>query len=648
MKKLLALFSILLIFSCSTKQKNTLSTSKSSQDSISSYIQKSTNPKLKAVAKLKLINKAFKLAKNSGNDSIYTTVLTQKTYNHLILQQYDSLLFYSNLNINHSKYSKEKINLGYQYSLKAYYFKVIAQNVDSAFINYNLSKNQYKAVNDRSLIGKNLINMGIIQKDKSDFFGSKETIAEALHYLNPNKDSITAARAYNTLAIDHRKLLNFDDAELYYKKAINLTTSYKSILIYKNNLAASYIDSKKYTKAITLLTEVYENDLTQNDKKQAARVLDNLTYAKWLNGSTHNIEADLLNALLQRTKHKDLKGKIASYTHLGEFYLAENPKKASSYLDSVITLSKLVKNPKAEKDALSFLIKVHPKNINYRDRYLFIQDSLYKNDLKVKTQFAKYKYDDALKEESILQLEKEKAQKELELTQQRAQKQGYSIGIAVLLLSLCFLFYFYIQRNKRLKQQNKLDKLQATLETEAQLSRKLHDDFGAKINHAMVLLQNNTEKTKVLDSLEDLYKQSRDFSREINDVDTGENYKDHLYGMLQQNNNQDVKLVITGGKNIDWTIVNKINKTVLYKVLRELVINTNKHSKATAINISFKQNSKKLEIICSDNGIGATKKALNTKNGLLNTEKRIKAINGTIIFETKKNEGFKSVIEIPN
>ncbi|MGJ8659322.1 MAG: hypothetical protein ACSHWV_05670, partial [Cellulophaga fucicola] len=273
MKKLLALFSILLIFSCSTKQKNTLSTSKSSQDSISSYIQKSTNPKLKAAAKLNLINKAFKLAKNSGNDSIYTTVLTQKTYNHLILQQYDSLLFYSNLNINHSKYSKEKINLGYQYFLKAYYFNVIAQNKDSAFVNYNLSKNQYKAVNDSSWIAKNLISISNIQKNKSDFFGSKETITEALHYLNPDKDSLTVARAYNSLATNHRKLLNYNDAELYYKKAINLTTSPNSALTYKNNLAASYISAKKYTKAITLLTEVYENDLTQNDKKQAARVL---------------------------------------------------------------------------------------------------------------------------------------------------------------------------------------------------------------------------------------------------------------------------------------------------------------------------------------------------------------------------------------
>ncbi|MCL5246502.1 hypothetical protein M4I21_11820 [Cellulophaga sp. 20_2_10] len=567
---------------------------------------------------------------------------------HFALQEYDSLMFYSNLHINHSKYKKGKTNLGNTYYLKAYYFNAIANNIDSAFVNYNLSKNQYKAFNDSSLIGKNLISMGMIQKNKSDFFGSKETITEALHYLKPNKDSTTVALAYSTLAGNHRKLLNFDDAELYYKKAFSLATNPETILKYKNNLAASYIDNKEYPKAIALLTKVHKDPLTKIEEKQAARVLDNLTYAKWLSGSKDNIEADLLNALQQRTKHKDLKGKIASYTRLGEFYTSTDPKKASAYLDSVIALSRVIKNPKAEKDALGFLIRVHPKNIDFRDRYLFLQDSLYANDLKVKTQFAKYKYDDTLKGESILRLEKEKAQNELELTQQRVQKQRYSIGIMVLLLGLCFVFYFYIQRNKRLKQQNKLDKLQATLETEAQLSRKLHDDFGAKINHAMVLVQNNTETTKVLDTLEDLYKQSRDFSREINDVDTGDNYKDHLYGMLQQNNNPDIKLVITGGKNIDWTIVNKINKTVLYKVLRELLINTSKHSKATAINISFKQTPKNLEVICSDNGIGASKKALNTKNGLLNTEKRIKAINGTIIFETKKDKGFKTLIKISN
>ncbi|SFW55333.1 tetratricopeptide repeat-containing sensor histidine kinase [Cellulophaga fucicola] len=647
MGKFFVFIVVLLFFSCTSKQNATTPSTASKLDSVSFYLNKAANSKLKPIKKIEIVNKAYNLVKFT-NDELYNTVLTQKTHTHLLLQQYDSLLFYSKLFINHSKYTKNKTNLGYIHYLKAYYFYTIANNIDSAFVNYNLSKNQYKAVNDSSWIAKNLISISNIQKNKSDFFGSKETITEALQYLIPDKDSITVAHAYNSLATNHRKLLNFNDAELYYKKAINLTTNPNSALTYKNNLAASYISAKKYTKAITLLTEVYENDLTQNDKKQAARVLDNLAYAKWLNGSTHNIEADLLNALLQRTKHKDLKGKIASYTHLGEFYLAENPKKASSYLDSVITLSKVVKNPKAEKDALSFLIKVHPKNINYRDRYLFIQDSLYKNDLKVKTQFAKYKYDDALKEESILRLEKEKAQKELELTQQRAQKQGYSIGVMVLLLGLGFLFYFYTQRSKRLKQQNKLDKLQATLETEAQLSRKLHDDFGAKINHAMVLVQSNTDTSKILDSLEDLYKQSRDFSREINDVDTSENYKDHLYGMLQQNKPQSTKLIITGGKDIDWSAVNNINKTVLYKVLRELIINTKKHSKATAIKINFNQTAKILEVICSDNGIGAEKNALNTKNGLLNTEKRIKAINGTIIFETDKHKGFKTLIKIPN
>lgn len=647
MSKFFTLIIALICISCTTKNNTTISTD-FKQDSVNFYLAEAGNTKLKPLEKLKTINKAYSLVKTTSNGALYNTVLTQKTHTHFALQQYDSLLFYSNLNINHSKYSKEKINLGYQYFLKAYYFNVIAQNKDSAFVNYNLSKNQYKAVNDSSWIAKNLISISNIQKNKSDFFGSKETITEALHYLNPDKDSITVARAYNSLATNHRKLLNFNDAELYYKKAINLTTSPNSALTYKNNLAASYISAKKYTKAITLLTEVYENDLTQNDKKQAARVLDNLTYAKWLNGSTEKIETNLLNALKQRTKYKDLLGRIASYTHLGEFYLAKNPKKASSYLDSVIALSKVIKNPKAEKDALELLIKISPKNIDFRDRFLFIQDSLYTNDLKVKTQFAKYRYDDTLKEESILRLEKEKAQKELELSQQRAQKQRYSIGIAVLLLCLCFVFYFYIQRSKRLKQQNKLDKLQATLETEAQLSRKLHDDFGAKINHAMVLVQNNTETTKVLDTLEDLYNQSRDFSREINDVDTGNNYKNHLYGMLQQNTPQNIKLIITGGKNINWNTITHINKKVLYKVLRELIINTKKHSKATAIKINFKQTTKNLEVNCSDNGVGADKKALNTKNGLLNTEKRINAINGTIIFETNKNQGFKTIIKIPN
>ena len=279
-----------------------------------------------------------------------------------------------------------------------------------------------------------------------------------------------------------------------------------------------------------------------------------------------------------------------------------------------------------------------------RDRYVFLQDSLYEQELKVKTQFAKYKYDDKLKQESILRLEKDNAEKELEVSRQRNQKiiylGGFLFAISVLGLSI----YSFRQRTKRLRQKNKADKLIAAHETEAELSRRLHDGFGARLNQAMLMVQNDTGKSTLLDTLEGLYDQSRDFSREINEVDTGPNFKEEFFEMLRFRTPPIAKLFITGSKEINWENITPLTKTVLYKVLQELMINMGKHSKASMIAITFQKVGKILKVDYSDDGIGASIVALNAKNGLRNTEKRIQALGGTITFDSGKGDGFRANI----
>jgi len=49
-------------------------------------------------------------------------------------------------------------------------------------------------------------------------------------------------------------------------------------------------------------------------------------------------------------------------------------------------------------------------------------------------------------------------------------------------------------------------------------------------------------------------------------------------------------------------------------------------------------------IIYSGNGVGIDTESLILKNGLKNTENRIKAINGTITFESKLDKGFKAYL----
>ena len=641
-------FLIYIIFLVSCGQGNVIHESENTSkgDSIAFYYEISKNKKVSLDIRSQKINRALALHGGIEMDTLLTKILFQKSLIHLTLMEYDSLLFYNDQLLNIASKIRDKKILAEQYYLMGYYYAEILNLYDKAIENYSDSRFFFQQLNDSSNTGRSILNIGIIQKNQNDFFGSKETITEALQFLRPEKDLKYIAYCYNTLASDNRKLFNLEDAIKYYAKAIKFSNSIGDKLIYQNNLAATYLDNKEFEDAISLLKIISKDSFLINNHKEYARVMDNLAYAKWLSGDSIK-EKHFQEPLKLKTQNKDQRGQIASYTHLGEYNSKAKPKRAKAYFDSVIQLSKKLKIPRAEKDALKFLMGLEPKNVNIRDRYVFLQDSLYEQELKVKTQFAKYKYDDKLKQESILRLQKENIEKELETIEQRNQKILYLGGMFLSVSILGFAYYSFKQRSKRLKNENKTAKIEATYETEAELSRKLHDDFGGKLNHVMLLLQDGDNNSDVLNIVDGLYKQSRDFSREINDVDTGPNFKDFLFSMMG-NYCKNTKLLVTGSTDVDWLKISPLSQKTLFKVLQELMINMKKHSDASLISVAFEQSKKTLKVVYVDNGLGTAKEGLHFKNGLLNTEKRIQAIGGTIIFDSEKGYGFEAQLEIPN
>ncbi|WP_340063487.1 tetratricopeptide repeat protein [Ascidiimonas aurantiaca] len=645
MKSVFILAFISIFLSCKTEEKKWVPKFEKVKDSALFYYNISTDTELSVNQRLDAINKSFLFVKEIDQDTLFSKVLYQKNLIYFSLAQYDSLKRLNDVLVHHAIQAEDWLILGRQYYLMARYFDDVLHLPDSAFHYYTFSKSYYNQYGERSWVGINLLCMGLIQQNQNDYFGSKETITEALTYLDPSRDYRSIASCYNALATNHRKLLNYSDAIKYYKKAIKVAHGKTDTLIYQNNMAATYIDSGEYSKAITILRSVAQDSILRQNQKEYARVLDNLAYAQWLFGEEIAAKAFLIPLYLRKQKN-DKRGLIASYTHLGEFYSKKKSKKAISYFDSVIKLSKKLKIPRAEKDAIKHLVAIQPQSLKLRDRYIYLQDSLYAQELKVKTQFAKFKYDDKLKQEAILRLQKENAEKELELAQQRNQKIVSYSGWGLLFMTFGFATFFFIQRTRRLEQKNRTAKLEATFETEEALSRRLHDDFGGKLNHTMLLLQNNTATSKVLDVVEELYNQSRDFAREINDVDTGPNFKNLLFGMLSAYS-KDIKLIATGSTTIHWDNISAITKKTLYRVLHELMKNMQKHSKATLVSIDFKQSKKLLKIEYSDDGVGASEESLYYRNGLWNTEKRIEAIDGTITFDTEKENGFRVQIEVP-
>ncbi len=592
--------------------------------------------------RINLSDSLYSTISSTSVDSLDLAILLQKSLLHFEEGAYNDFLYYNqlitkkpfqNLNTHHSFKGKAYFNIGY-------YYDDLSRKIDSSYHYYELSKNTFLKIKDSSEAGSIYMNMAMLLRTKNDFFGAKELLTASLKLLDTVKDRRFLASVYDQLGVNNRKLLNYQDAILYHKKAINVSISEEDILSYKNNLSVVYREQKEYKKAIDLLNEVISSPLLKKSTFKYARILHNLTYSRWKNNE-NRVLIDFLKALQIRKKKNDYRGLLASYTDLGEYYTYHDINRAKLYLDSLILLSKQLKTPKAEIDALSFLMDISPKDIGYKERYIFLKDSLYRQELKVKTQFAKMRYDDQLEKIKIQQLEIESNQRRVEISEQKNQKIVILSLSGFLILSGASFFFF-------LKQKHRKERLQEIYRTEKRISKQLHDGLANDVFSLMTQLEHIAKKkNKVfLDGLESIYRRTRDISHENNAIITGMEYINELRSLLKTYQGKDVSIVAKGIDSIAWHKLKEHICVAIHRTLKELMVNMKKHSEASLVVLDFKKDQKKIIIRYKDNGIGC-KSDQKYGMGLQNTVSRIQSCNGTFIFKAEPRKGVKIDISIP-
>lgn len=574
------------------------------------------------------------------NDSIRLKYLTKKSDSFFSKGVIDSALVYDRMLL---KESFESNNLFYSASASSnlgYYHKEHGQK-DSSFYYYNLSKNLYEQADDSLNTGKKLLSLGLLQKNASDFFGAKETLVEAISFLEWIGEKRFLASVYNELATNNKKLLNFEDAVRYYKKAIEITDSRKDETTYKNNLALVYKERGEYIRAISILSSLIRDTILNKKSNDFARILHNYTYCKWKNGKENVLDSFLL-ALKIRKENQDLRGLISSYTDLSEFYHSQDKNISKAYIDSLSLLAKRIKMPEGELDALIGYFKFDPNNIKYKDRYIFLRDSLYKQELKVKTQFAKMKYDDKLEKERLLALENQTIRQNIILAEEKSQKILFISLTGILLLgSICF-FLIWRQRHVR-------EKLNEVYNTEKRISEQLHDCMANDVFGLITQVQRNehVDSEMLLQKLDNIYYQTRNISHENGAIMTGANFYWELNDLFSSYQDNDCFIILKGLDSIVWDSLQEHKCIALYRSLKELLTNMRKHSKASLVSFQFENLKNSIRISYQDNGIGINQ-GFQKGIGLKNTENRIRAIGGNSIFGINKNGGMKATISIPN
>lgn len=516
-------------------------------------------------------------------------------------------------------------------------------NYNSAFYYFNKSKIRFESIKDSSNVVYNLIQMAYIQQINGDYYGSKETLTEALPY--GKNDNNYKAAINNFFGIADKELAVYDDAIFYYNEAIKDSNDSISKQSPLNNIAVVYIKQKKYNEAIEILEAILNKKIFDDKEhwKSKSRVIDNLGYAYFKKDLNEKGIQLMTESLALRKQINDSYGSIESYLHLAEYYSHTNRKKSNESALIAYRIATETNSVDERLKALSFLIS-NDAGTKYGQQYITLNDSIIKIRNNFKNKFAKIKYDSKKEKDENQKLRLEKIENELSLQEAKYQRIFLGIGITSLVILIIILVIYF--RNK-----NRITEIKTSYKTETRIAKDIHDGLANDVFHAITYTQTQplvTQKDKesLLKKLDDIYIRVRGISRENNDIDTGPNFPKILKDMLSTYNNNTTNVIINGIEKVNWEVMDDLKKVAVQRVLHELMVNMKKHSEASVVALKFESNSNTLFINYSDNGKGCEKEKI-IKNGMQNMENRILSNKGTITFDTEPNNGFKVKITMP-
>lgn len=629
------LYNLFLFSSCNEKLSVNQEKSKII-DSLDIFILKMKDENFDYKTRLQSSSKALQWINITKDSSDINEILAYKIYLFGSLKQYDSAIYTTRELLQKTIKENDSISIGRNYSKMAYYFSRNNQN-DSAYFYYNLLKNDFLKYNDSLSNGNNLFGMSIIELSIGDYIASEYSGSLALNYYK-GKNLNYSASVYNNWAISSKSQGQLKDALFFYKKAIGLSTSKKNIIIYKNNLAIVYRDLKKYNLSIAILDSLKSIKTLDNNTK--ARVEDNLAYIKWLANKNEYVLPELKNALAIRQEENDFYGSIASYAHLSEYYKNIDTNVSLYYASKMYEVAKNQNRINDELEALQKLISLdNTENAKeYYNTYIKINDSLQKAKEVEQNKFAKIRYESDKNQKENLQLKIAQSNSKLELEKEKTRNIIGVVSSGSVIIGLLVFVYFRKQKHQR-------EKREEVYKTETRIAKKIHDEVANNVINIMNKVQYTKESNdRLLDDLEKVYLLTRNISHQNSTIETGGNFENSLKALLTSYNNEKTTIILKNINEIGLEFIAKNKQIEIYRVLQELMVNMQKHSKASLVAISFKNIGREYFINYSDNGVGLEFDNLTLKNGLKNVETRIKSINGSINFDSSLNNGFKAFI----
>ncbi|WP_405199324.1 tetratricopeptide repeat protein [Christiangramia sp. LLG6405-1] len=530
------------------------------------------------------------------------------------------------------------------------------QNVpDSAYFNYFKAYQFYKKNRNNFYSARMLLNMGILQENFKDFVGSEVATVEALKTFEELNKKPQLYIGYSNLGVVFNGLKDIENSLEFHRKALEVAKSLNnSILISKtlNNIGAVYSNEEDYDSAQLFFRKAMKTDsLPFKDPALYATLIDNLTFTEFkTNPNANLIIKNYKKALGIHDSIENIPGIILSNIHLGEYYIFHgNDTTAQNYFLTANEFARETSNFDYYLESLKLLESVNPKdNGGYLETYLQINDSLVREERKIRNKFARIRYrtDQYIQETKIL-----------------SQQRIYLLGLITLFIISFVATFFYIKqriKNKELtliqEQQEANEKIydllleqHKHLETgkineRERIANELHDGvlgkiFGTRMSIGFLNPMNTVSIEPYLQELQNIEKEIRDISHNLMDKITGvdEKFISILKTLIQD------KQKIFGlhiqfhlDENLDLEVLPTQIQINLYRILQEAIQNVIKHADSKTLYIAFFLQKDILELNIRDEGKGFKKSKKKAGLGLKSMRNRASNIGGKLIINSSE------------
>lgn len=521
-----------------------------------------------------------------------------------------------------------------------------------------------------------LINISEIQNLEKDYIGGEESAIKAMKLAEhlPQDDYTLESLwlLYTRIGTGATTIRFYDRAIEYHEKAYAIAERMQEGVILQlsseNNMAHVYKEKGDYEKALRLYEGIIAHeDLFDLEPNFYALILDNVAYARFLNGS-ENFEQ--LEHMFERAYHisdslNDPLNMLNVTIDLSKFYSERGMKaKGLKYAEESYKLATDMSSTEILLESMLLLSDLKPGDEGkaYLKEYFELSDSLLAYERGMRNKFARIEF--------------ETDQIELENQRIAAEKLWWTISSIVLLVASLLVYIIFAQRNKNkalrfkqdqqaaneeiynlmLSQQDKVDGARA--EEKKRISQELHDGvlgrlFGTRLSLDSYNLKEGTEavqvRAKYISELKNIENDLRKISHDLNtDFVAGSGFVDILKEMIEkQTEAYQLEYEFEDTDDINWDLVSNKTKINIYRMLQESLQNIYKHAKAERVKISFRL---KKSVICfkiMDDGVGFDPKKSKTGIGLKNIKSRVEELNGTVEVQSVADQGTTIKVEIP-